>query len=610
MPQEVDRIYKVGIYCRLSKEDGGAESSSIETQKAILSAFVSQKRWKLVQTYIDDGYSGTNFKRPSFQAMIQDIEAGLIDCVITKDLSRLGRNYLDCGLYLEVFFPEHGVRYIAVNDGVDTVTKTAMDITPFRNILNEMYSADVSVKIKSAYKARFHAGKFMAASAPYGYLKDPEDRNHLIVDEKVAHVVRKMFALALEGNGIAKIRHYLNASHILRPAAYAVEKGGSGYERYFTDSEANRYIWSENSVRGILRSPIYAGNLCGYKRPSLGMKSKKRPARPPEEWEVTPGTHEAIISQTDFDIVQRLMTSRRKKNVYDYDNVLCGLVKCADCGYAMCITRANRIDRPEMIDCMQYCCTNYGRYGNINCSSHTIEARDLVDVVLADINHYAALAVQDERAVKILQQKLNTVSASDARAYEKEKRKLTKRQSELNRLFSALYEDKVMEKITERNYGLLSAKYEQEQTETDTRLKVIEAELVSKGRNDAGVQDFLSAIGGYRGITTLTAAMVNALIDKITISERRVNEAGENEQTVTIYYKFVGALNEHTVHPTRMERAKAVTVCQRCGAVTLRGSNAAKYCPDCSLIVHRIKSNASKKRSLERAKERAKQIHA
>ena len=294
-----NKIYEVGMYCRLSKDDGtDNESASIATQKSILTDYVKKQGWHLAKTYVDDGYSGTNFQRPSFQNMIKDIESGLINCVITKDLSRLGRNYLDCGLYLEVFFPEHNVRYIAVNDGVDTLNKSAMDITPFRNILNEMYSADVSVKIKSAYRARFQQGKFMGTTAPYGYVKDPADHNHLLIDDKVAHVVREIFDLALAGNGIAKIRKHINKQHILRPAAYAAEQGATGYERYFEENEENRYIWSENSVRGILRSPIYAGNLAGYKRIAANMKSKKRPSKLPEaeqENAAVEGAHKAEL---------------------------------------------------------------------------------------------------------------------------------------------------------------------------------------------------------------------------------------------------------------------------------------------------------------------------
>ncbi len=258
-----EEIYLVGIYCRLSKDDGtDNESASIATQKSILTDYVKKQGWHIAKTYVDDGYSGTNFQRPSFQNMIKDIESGLINCVITKDLSRLGRNYLDCGLYLEVFFPEHNVRYIAVNDGVDTLNKSAMDITPFRNILNEMYAADISVKIKSAYRARFQQGKFMGTTAPYGYIKDPADHNHLLIDDKVAHVVKEIFDLALKGNGVAKICRHLNKQHILRPAAYAAERGETGFERHFEGNEDKRYIWSGNSVRGILRSPIYAGKSC------------------------------------------------------------------------------------------------------------------------------------------------------------------------------------------------------------------------------------------------------------------------------------------------------------------------------------------------------------
>ena len=349
-------IYDVAIYCRLSREDvkedgSGDESASIGTQKAILTEYVRQRGWHLVQTYVDDGYSGTNFQRPGFQSMIQDIEAKRINCVITKDLSRLGRNYLDCGLYLEVFFPEHGVRYISVNDGVDTLNKSAMDITPFRNILNEMYAADVSMKVKSALRARFNSGLYVSTSPPYGYLKDPADHNHLIIDEKAAPVVKLIFQMALDGAGIAKIRNHLNASHILRPAAYAAaERGESGYERHFEGKEDNRYQWSNNSVRAILRSPVYAGNLVGYKRVAVSMKSKKRPSKLPEEWEVIPNTHEGIVTQAQFDTVQRLMTSRRRdKGGSGFDNIFSGILKCADCGYAMRAMSANRRKRPSTV---------------------------------------------------------------------------------------------------------------------------------------------------------------------------------------------------------------------------------------------------------------------
>lgn len=593
-------MYKVGVYCRLSKDDGtDIESASIATQKTILTDYVRQQGWHLVKTYVDDGFSGTNFNRPNFQQMIKDIENGLIDCVITKDLSRLGRNYLDCGLYLEVFFPEHNVRYIAVNDGVDTLNKSAMDITPFRNILNEMYSADVSVKIKSAYRARFNQGKFMGTNAPYGYIKDPADKNHLLIDERVAPVVRKIFERALAGDGIAKIRHWLNGQNILRPAAYLAEQGFSGYERYFEGNEENRTLWSENSVRGILRSPVYAGNLVGYKRIAVNMKSKKRPSTLPEEWEVIPNTHEGIVSQETFDTVQQMITSRRKKGKSNYDNIFSGVLKCADCGYHLSAGSANRRKRPEIIDCIVYSCGNYTRYGNLTCSSHTIEARDLHNAVLTDINRFADMALNDEKAVKAIEQRLKTADTGKVKTLEKERRGLSKRLSELDRLFTALYEDKVMERITERNFELMSAKYDKEQFELDTRLKELNAELSEKAAQDKGITDFLALIRGYQGISELNATVINSLIEKITVSERTKGTDGTVQQEIKIYYKFVGLLADvHIAPTTRYAAPLPEKKCAVCGAVFVPGSAVAKYCTDCLQDVRReyaVRSNEVRK---------------
>ena len=595
-------IYDVGNYCRLSKDDGtDNESASIATQKSILTDYVKKQGWNLVKTYVDDGYSGTNFQRPAFQEMLKDIENGLINCVITKDLSRLGRNYLDCGLYLEVFFPEHNVRYIAVNDGVDTLNKSAMDITPFRNILNEMYSADVSVKIKSAYRARFQQGKFMGTTAPYGYVKDPADHNHLLIDDKVAHVVREIFDLALAGNGIAKIRKHINKQHILRPAAYAVEQGATGYERYFEGNEENRYIWSENSIRGILRSPIYAGNLAGYKRIAANMKSKKRPSKLPEEWEVIPDTHEGIVTQEEFDTVQQLMTSRRREqNAGGFENIFSGVIKCADCGYAMRAASANRRKRPDIIDCVQYTCNNYGRYGNVMCTAHSIEARDLFNAVLADINRFADMAVNDEKAVRAIEKRLTETDQSKAKALEKEQRKLNKRLAELDRLFSSLYEDKVMERITERNFEMMSGKYQKEQLEIEARVKEVTETLNDSYEKSQGVHDFLSLIRNYQGIKELDATIINALIDKILVSEREKLTDGTVRQEIKIYYKFIGFVGELHITPTKRWTALKPKNCMVCGVEYVPGSGISKYCPTCAKRIQREKSNESKRRSRER----------
>ena len=542
--KEEKKIYLVGIYCRLSKDDGtDNESASIATQKSILTDYVKKQGWHLAKTYVDDGYSGTNFQRPSFQNMIKDIENGLINCVITKDLSRLGRNYLDCGLYLEVFFPEHNVRYIAVNDGVDTLNKSAMDITPFRNILNEMYAADISVKIKSAYRARFQQGKFMGTTAPYGYIKDPADHNHLLIDDKVAHVVKEIFDLALKGNGVAKICRHLNKQHILRPAAYAAERGETGFERHFEGNEDKRYIWSGNSVRSILRSPIYAGNLVGYKRIAANMKSKKRPSKLPEEWEVIPNTHEGIVTQEEFDIVQQLITSRRlPQNKGGFVNIFAGVIKCVDCGCALRAMNVHRRKRPEIIDCVQYSCNNYARNGRSECSAHNIEARDLFNAVLADINCFADMAVNDEKAVRAIEKRLTETDQSRAKALEKERKKLNKRLAELDRLFSSLYEDKVMERITERNFEMMSGKYQKEQLEIEARLKEVTETLNESYEKSRGIRDFLALIRNYQGlhdcerpwtmwrkVAIWTQAIYNAFNDNICEYDDEVLRSKEKE---------------------------------------------------------------------------------
>ncbi len=251
--------YNVAIYCRLSKDDGNTgDSLSIESQKQMLTKHVKEQDWNIQDYFVDDGFSGLNFNRPEFKRMIEDIEKGKINLVITKDLSRFGRNYLESGAFLEMFFPEKGVRYIALNDGVDTIDNANMDITPFKNILNEMYSKDISKKVKTGLRTRLMQGKFISTNAPYGYIKDKENKNHLIVNEEVAPVVRKIFDYCKNGFGISLIRQKINEERILRPAAYANTKG-QNFQRYFKNNEENRYIWSNNSVRGILRNPYMQG---------------------------------------------------------------------------------------------------------------------------------------------------------------------------------------------------------------------------------------------------------------------------------------------------------------------------------------------------------------
>ncbi|MGN0182453.1 MAG: recombinase family protein, partial [Candidatus Ornithomonoglobus sp.] len=439
--------YIAGLYLRLSKDDGtDAESASIQTQKTMLTRYCRDNGISIYDYYIDDGFSGTNFNRPRFNDMLADIETNKINCVITKDLSRLGRNYLQTGMYIEVYFPEHGVRYISLNDGVDTLSSANMDITPFKNLINDMYAKDISKKIKSAIIARQKQGKYMGTKAPYGYLKDPNDHNHLIIDERYAPVVRRIFALAKEGMGIAKIRRVLTADKIPRPAAVAYEQGfdymdRNQYGNYLEDEE-NRYTWSNNSVRDILRNPVYAGHIAGQKRPKRSMKTDKRYRPGSEKYFVVENVHEPIIPPEEWELVQQLITSRRieRKNE-KYDNIFSGLIKCGTCGYAMSASHANRRKRPEVIDCITYTCSNYRTYGKEACSKHTLEARDLHDAVLADIRKHAKMALEnDDRFIKSIINKLNLTSQKENKAANRELKKAKSRLSELDKLFAKLYD--------------------------------------------------------------------------------------------------------------------------------------------------------------------------
>lgn len=603
-----NKTYKVGIYTRLSKDDGtDGESISIDTQKHLLTKYVQEQNWQIAEIYVDDGFSGTNFERPAFKRMIKDIEENKLDCVITKDLSRLGRNYLQCGYYLEIFFPEHNVRYIALSDGVDTISNTSMDITPFRNLLNEMYVKDTSKKIKTAIKTRFENGECMTTYAPYGYLKDPNDHNHLIVDEELRPIIKTIYDLCTEkGWGVMKIRNYLRENKILKPSAYLTKKGVTGFERF---AKYGDYSWSENGVRAILRSPIYAGNLVGYKRIKLSMKSKKRISRKPEDWEVVYNTHEGIVTQEQWNLAQEIMNKRRHEKIDDgYENIFAGITKCADCGYAMCPTTAHRRKRPQVIDCIQYVCNNYDMYGKKNCTQHSIEARTLQEIVLQDINYFAEKATEnEENFIEMLKSKLKAETKDIETISQKEEKKLNKRLNELDNLFKKLYEDRVLENITERNYTLMAENYQKEQNEILEKLNKIELRQREDKAIDTKVVDFADTIKEYRGIEELTRTIVIRLIDKITITEKYDDENGQKNQDVIIYYKSVGRLQQvsyqvPTLRPIFIE-AMAKRKCCECGKEYQPTSNVQKYCNDCRKIVRRRQGNESKRKSRERARQ-------
>ena len=540
------KIYNTALYLRLSKDDGAdGDSSSIQTQKEMLTRYCRENGFVIADYYIDDGFSGKNFERPSFKRMKSDIEDGKINCVITKDLSRLGRNHIETSAYIELYFPEHGVRYIALNDNVDTENGSAMDITPFKNLLNDMYVQDISRKIKSAIFTRQKQGKFIGVKAPYGYKKDPADHNHLIVDERFAPIVRRIYSLARDGKGIMQIRNILRAEKIPRPAVAASEEFDF-YEKY-CETDESAYAWSMGSVREILQNPVYKGAVRGQKRPKISYRTEKRKTRETAGTFVVEGMHEPIIEPEEWELVRRLVTSRKRTispNVKPYNNIFSGLIKCADCGYAMSVARCHNVWKDDDISA-NYCfsCNSYRSEGKAVCTQHRIMANELERVVLDDIRRLADEALQsDKQMIASIVEFLGNSDKSEIKRAEKEIKKVQKRLAELDKLFAKLYEDNVNGSITERNYKQLSANYEREQAELENTLNELNKTLTESRESDENAANFVDLIKGYADIDELSQALLNTLIDRIEIHEpEEVN--GEYVQLVDIYYKFVGKID-------------------------------------------------------------------
>lgn len=537
------KTYNAALYLRLSKDDGtDGESSSIQTQKEMLTRYCRENGFIIADYYIDDGYSGKNFERPSFQRMIGDIEDGKIDCVITKDLSRLGRNHIQTGIYIEMYFPEHGVRYIALTDGVDTNSNVTLDITPFKNLLNEMYVRDTSRKIKSALLARQKQGKFIGAKAPYGYRKDPADKNHLVIDDHYALIVQRIYAMARDGMGLRQIARKLCDEDIPRPAAVATDF----YKKNLQNKE-NACDWSVQSVRDILQNPVYKGAIRGQRRPKISFRTEKRKSSEAAGTFIVEDMHEPIISPEEWELVQRLITSRKRTlspNVVPYDNIFSGLIKCADCGFALAATRRHtRWNDSDIASNYEYACNRYRSEGKTACTQHRILAKELYQVVLKDIKRLAKEALDDnEGMAENVAECLGNADRSETKRAEKEMKTAQKRLIEIDKLFAMLYEDNAKGNISERNYKTLSANYEREQTELERQITELNRAIQASRESDENATNFVNLIKEYSDIDELTQALLNTLIDRIEVHEPEEID-GEYVQLVDIYYKFVGKIN-------------------------------------------------------------------
>ena len=536
-------VYTAALYLRLSKDDGimDKDSSSIDTQRDLLTRYCNDNNIIIYDYYVDDGFTGLNTDRPAFKRMIEDAEAKRINCVITKDQSRLGRNHLESGFYMEVYFPEHGIRYIALNDNVDTINAATLDIAPFRNLLNDMYSQDISKKVKSALYIRQSQGKFIGNKAPFGYLKDPNDKNHLVIDKRYAPTVCRIYELYLDGNGVHKIARTLREEKLIKPAAAAVEFVDA-YSAH-VNSDEDVYNWRDGAVSTILTNPVYAGHIRGQQRPKISAKSKKRYARNSKAILVE-NMHEPIIEPEKWELVQSIIKSHRREKADDgYDNIFAGLLRCADCGHTLTKSCAHRRSpRPDIIGMIGYQCNFYRLYGKNYCTQHWIEARDLYNAVLADIQYRAKCALEDEeKMIADIISRLHINASDDAGNAEKELRKAKSRMTELDRIFANLYEDKVNGDISERNYKQLSAKYETEQIALESHIEELEKAITLRKSATEDVDTFVNLIKEYSLITKLDTATLHRLIDKIEVYSAEIID-GEKSQKIEIYYKFVGRI--------------------------------------------------------------------
>ena len=413
------------------------------------------------------------------------------------------------------------------------------DVILYVRLTNEMYAKDTSRKIKSALHARRMQGKYMATTAPFGYQKDEKDHNHLVIDEVTAPVVELIFSIAEEGVGLHTICNRLRKAKVLKPSFYKKEL----FERFM--DEEKMYDWDTAYVSQILHNPVYAGNLTVADKPTKTMRSKKRQYIPFAEREVIYGTHEPIIEQNRWNNVQKILQSRPPvigESSSGYDNIFRGVIKCADCGSAMLAKVEQKRKRNNVLDKTFYCCTKYRKFGKEGCSSHTIEARTVHEVVLADIQKHAGQALTDRKAmVTEIAERLNLQMSADREQQKKELRQCKQRVSEIENLYAKLYEDLTRELLTEKRFQMLSARYDSEQEELTAKIKELEKSAIADREQLSSIEQFAEQISGYAGITELNFKIINQLIEKILVSEP-VEVDGQKIQRLTIHYKFIGAL--------------------------------------------------------------------
>ena len=536
-------FWKVAIYIRLSREDytggSGQDSVSVQHQRAILRRYAKENGLVIIDEFVDDGYSGTNFDRPGFKNLIEAIRRKEINCVITKDLSRLGRNHLEVGYYIETFFPENRVRYVALNEQYDSLNGDS-DIVPFMNILNEMVAKQTSKKNRQVFESKFSDGGMHSRHISYGYLKDPEDKNHRIVDCDVTHIVHMIYDLADSGKGPIVIQKWL-FDHKIECPSYRIFKQSGMYADLFENCpEERKYKWNLSMIRRMLSDPTYLGHSVHYKKRTISHKNKKQIAYPADQWMVVHNTHEAIISQDQFDRVQEVIGTRKRTMKSGEVGLFSGILKCSDCGCSL-----SRYERAgKTMNRSYYVCNRHSqRDVYAKCTPHYTTEDALSDAILAKIQSVFSEVKLDKKAIirKIVKAN-DTTCARLSNQCKEDEASISKRLKVLNRLISKLYEDWASEKISEENFASLSKTYQEEQRACAAKLREIQKTTQNKRDEEDSARLFVDIVDQLACPKELTRDLLFSLVSKIVIHEPIKNEAGNRNigQQVDIYWKYIG----------------------------------------------------------------------
>lgn len=538
----VKKIKYTALYERLSRDDEmQGESNSIVNQKRYLEEYAQAQGFRNIRHFTDDGYSGTNFKRPGFQEMIAAIEAGEIDVVCVKDLSRFGRDYLKVGFYTEIMFPEKGVRFIAINNSVDSANPMENDFTPFLNIMNEWYAKDTSNKIRAIFRSRMQDGKRCSGAIPYGYKRDPEDKNHLLIEEEAAKVVRRIYQMVIDGMGSQAIANQLTADNVLIPSAY-LEQSEHGESRNHSYHDPCR--WNCTAVSYILDKQEYMGHTVLGKTICENFKTKKRRKARPDELIIFENTHEPIIDAETWHLVQKLRRrTRRKLANGSYSHRLSGLVYCADCGKRLSYSSPQSQHRPDGktydADSSFRCPTYKSMYGE--CTMHYIKSSTLDKLVDEAVRKIARYILRNEQA--FLEQVRVLTSADQKQTQSEDKKELVnikKRIAELDNYIKRLYEGNASGKIPDRQFEKLMAQYDSEQQELEERVKEIEASIHEIQQESENGQQFVRLVQKYRDLTEIDQTALNEFIDKVVVHEATGGRTADRSQQIDIYFNFIG----------------------------------------------------------------------